>query len=393
MEIRTATIEELIERKKTIAVEVEAEGADLDALGEEVRSINAEIETRKANEAKKVEIRKAVAEGNGKVITEKKEDKKMNPTEERANALAERGKYNIPTAEIRSTLVSSSTVATPTGVSGINDAVGNGGTLLDFIKVVDCSGMGANRVAYIATEAEYAADQTEGSAAAAKEATFGYIDITPANVAMYAQISKQVKKQSPLMYEQKVTEQSMKSIKKAVIKKVATAMNDSTLISTITATTSAGKGVINEKTLRSLVLSYGGDNAVEGNAMLFLNKTDLIAFGDVRGTNEKKGVYEIEPDGSNPNTGIIRDGGLAVRYCLCNELTACAGTAAGVTDKLTMFYGNPQNVELDMFSPLEVKVSEDFAFTSLMDTIVGDCEVGAAVVAKNGMVALKIAHT
>lgn len=68
MELKEMSVEELNERKSAIAVEVDAEGADLDALEEEVRSINEEIDTRKAEEAKRVEIRAAVANGEGETI-------------------------------------------------------------------------------------------------------------------------------------------------------------------------------------------------------------------------------------------------------------------------------------------------------------------------------------
>ena len=68
MEIKTMTVEELNERLAAIPAEMEAEGADLDALEAEVRSINEEIESRKAIEAQKAEIRAAVAEGAGEVV-------------------------------------------------------------------------------------------------------------------------------------------------------------------------------------------------------------------------------------------------------------------------------------------------------------------------------------
>ena len=92
--------------------------------------------------------------------------------------------------------------------------------------------------------------------------------------------------------------------------------------------------------------------------------------------------------------GTIADGGLVVRYCILSGLTACAGTAqSGSAAQPTMFYGNPKNFELDLFSNYEVKVSEDFAFTSLMDTVLGDAEVGGDVVVKNGFVAWTIAKS
>ena len=61
MEFRDMNTDELLERKSVIAEEVEAEGADLDALETEVRGINEELEARKAEEAKRAEIREAVA--------------------------------------------------------------------------------------------------------------------------------------------------------------------------------------------------------------------------------------------------------------------------------------------------------------------------------------------
>ena len=68
MELKDMSIEMLEERKAAIAGELDNPEADLDALEAEVRGINEEIENRKAAEAKRVEIRNAVAEGHGEVI-------------------------------------------------------------------------------------------------------------------------------------------------------------------------------------------------------------------------------------------------------------------------------------------------------------------------------------
>lgn len=85
MELNTMSFEELEARKAAIATECEAEGADLDALLEESRAINAEIEARKAAEAKKAELRSAVAAGAGTVIetaeAEERKDTKMDLAE------------------------------------------------------------------------------------------------------------------------------------------------------------------------------------------------------------------------------------------------------------------------------------------------------------------------
>lgn len=88
MDFTTMTVEQLEERKAAIASEIDAPEADLTALEEEVRGINAELEARKAVEAKRAEIRAAVAQGEGVTI------QKINPMEERKT---------MTNAEVRST--------------------------------------------------------------------------------------------------------------------------------------------------------------------------------------------------------------------------------------------------------------------------------------------------
>jgi len=78
MDIKTMTVEELEERKAAIPEELDAEGADLDALEEEVKGINAELETRKEAEAKRVEIRAEVAKGEGTVMAKIEEVQEVN---------------------------------------------------------------------------------------------------------------------------------------------------------------------------------------------------------------------------------------------------------------------------------------------------------------------------
>lgn len=83
MELKEMSIEQLEERKGQIVTELDAPEADLDALESEVRAINEELENRAAEEAKRVEIRSAVAEGQGEVIdTVKVEERKEMSLEE-----------------------------------------------------------------------------------------------------------------------------------------------------------------------------------------------------------------------------------------------------------------------------------------------------------------------
>ena len=115
MELKNMTIDEIEARKAEIITELEAPEADLDALEEEMRSIKAELESRKAEEAKKNEIRKAVAEGEGSVKAKIEEDKiEMNEKEKRAEMMEALAEYikGDATPEQRALLTTNATGGT-----------------------------------------------------------------------------------------------------------------------------------------------------------------------------------------------------------------------------------------------------------------------------------------
>ena len=246
-------------------------------------------------------------------------------------------------------------------------------SIIDLVKVTNANGMGAYKVAYEDAGAA-AATQVEGGAYNNSEPSFNFVTIVPQTEAILSYVSKQVQKQSPLDYTSKVEQNALLALRKRAAKLVTDKLVASALNTKITAS------AIDATTLRKIALNYGGDDTVVGSATLFLNKKDLVKFGDVRGQNEKKAVYEITPDASNPNTGIIRDGGLSVPYCLDSNL------AEG-----TLAYGQGRCFELALFSPYEIRVSEDFAFDKGLLAIRGDVELGGDVVVKGGFVVCTIA--
>lgn len=388
---RLKEIEERLAEIKGI-VDSDENVENIDALNTEADQLLAERNKILENIQNYQQLRQKIADGSIGTSVNIGGNTDAENFEERAKKFALTKRTSIATTQLRAALVSSGKLATPTAVSGINDTVGaKHSSIIDLVKIVDCGGMGSNKVAYIDTDADAAAEHTEGSAATAKEATFGYVEITPKTLATYAQISEQAKNQTPLQYEAKVQEQALISLRKAAVKLVISKLKASALNKAVDASvSSAKKGILDENTLTDFLLEYGGDESIVGEAVLFLNKKDLRAIGKIRGTQDKKKVYEIVPDGSNPNVGIIKDGGLAIKYCICSELAACVDTVQGSAAIPTMFYGNPQCLELDLFTDYQVKVSEEFAFTSLMDTILGSVSLGADVVAKNGFVSLTI---
>ena len=290
--------------------------------------------------------------------------------ERRAKEFARSGRQSVPATEARAVLVSGGKIATPTEVGGINDAFTQVSSIVDLVKVTDCTGMGAYKVAYVKTGAS-AAKQTEGAAVTESTPVYDFVTITPETAAVVTYISRQVKRQSPLVYEAKTREQALIALRVYAENLIISKMKASALTKALTIT------AIDDKTLRNIVLSYGGARGVEGGATLALSKESLIAFGDVRGTQDKKPVYEITPD-ADPNTGTIKDGGTVVKYCLVDGLA-----------KNELLYGKMHCFELGLFGDYEIIVSEDRNVDKLMLTIVGDVDLGGEVVVNEGFIHAK----
>ena len=96
MNFAEMTIDQLVEQRSALAASVDNEDANLDQIEADIKAINAEMDRRSAEEAKKAEIRAAVAEGQGEVIKaiepevrkEKKMDIEIRNTENYINAYA-----------------------------------------------------------------------------------------------------------------------------------------------------------------------------------------------------------------------------------------------------------------------------------------------------------------
>ena len=190
------TMDELLERRSQIAEEVNVEDADLDALESEARAINDEIERRKAEEAKRNEIRSAVANGDGETVTTtfNTEEKKMSLEEIRSSkAYIDAYANYIKTGrddECRAVLLSenvSGQVPVPTVTeSRIREAWNRLG-IIDLCRKTYVKG---NLRIGFELSATGAVVHTEGSAAPSDETlTFGVVTMVPANIKKWIKIS------------------------------------------------------------------------------------------------------------------------------------------------------------------------------------------------------------
>lgn len=286
-----------------------------------------------------------------------------------------------------SLLTTSNGVIGPTGVSGINDAASSGVSgFIDLIKVTDCTGMASYKVAYV-TDTVTAGKVTEGTSPSESTPGFGSVELKPETVGLVTYISEGIRDQSPLLYEEKVRELVRQELrqqlsKKAIVKAMASPLNQ---VMNVIGTT--GVELFTPHLLSDIILAYGGDEKVDGAAVLVLNKADLKAFAAVRGKNEYLPVYSIVPDTANPSMGVIKDNnGLSCRYCLNQHVTALSQSVLSSSGVKGMFYGNPQCEEMALWGGVKVAVNEGYKFAEGLLTIKGTTTADADVTVKDGFV-------
>lgn len=318
--------------------------------------------------------------------------------EERAQRFANDGRMTIRTDAVhRSLTLSGGQIAQPSRVSGINPGQNIVSGIVDMVHIVPAEGMGDDSVAYEVSGGQTASTKKDdGTATAESTPTLKIAKITPTMVSTLAYVSRNIQRTTPLNYQDRVSTSALNALRKKVGALIVTGDPAATIAeptgilkaAAIDEGTDLTISAIDETTLRKIALTYGGAANVEGGGVLLLNKADLIAFGDVRGANEKKAVYEIEYSENSTTTGTIKDGGLAVRFCIVDDLPAlsAAKTAAGA---YCMAYGKPLAYQLDLFGPYEVEVSKDYKFAEGLLAVMGTAMVGGNVITENGFIRVK----
>ena len=196
MELKDMTFDELESRKAQIAEEVETEGADIDALTDEVRSINAELESRKVAEEKRAKIRREVAQGAGTVteapVVEVKETKTMDEirnSKEYMNAYAEYIKTGDD-RECRALLTVDATdgvLPVPAIVDNIVSTAWETDRIMSRVKKTFVRGNLKTTFELSATEAEVHSEGT--SAPSEEDLQLGIVTMIPKNIKKWITIS------------------------------------------------------------------------------------------------------------------------------------------------------------------------------------------------------------
>lgn len=315
----------------------------------------------------------------------------------------------VPGAVEKSVTLATGTLAQPTGAgTNIRDPLGNGvGAIIDQVYVQDLTGMASYLEPYVISEFDASGADVATAAgtarAASSDPTFGVSKISPYELTTTSYVDRNISRLTPANYYAKVFAMAMRAMRRDTVKMIfngdgqgtpdmygiknAKNMAGSTIFSTLNVT------AVDADLLTNLMFAYGGDEELGGNCRLYLNKADLLALGKLRGTNEKRRLFDIVPDAGNPNTGTIREGGTIVPYSIASNLTALSGSSAGSSAIQTMVYGDPMNYELGLFGDYTVRVDESVKAVERMLTILGDAMVGGNLIVDKGFVVATVAAT
>lgn len=324
--------------------------------------------------------------------------------QERGNALMKGGEVKFSADEVRKAVtLATGTLVEPTGVgSDVRDIIGGAvSSIVDQVSVANLTGMGAYQEPYVISEltanANTVASKAGASRTASTDPTFGVAEIKPYELTVTSFVDRNLARLTPANYYAKIYNMAMRAMRRKLATLIVNGDGETThvMYGIKNAVNKAGTPIystanvsaVDVNLLDNLYFAYGTDDALAPNARLLLTKADLKALGQLRGTNEKQRLFTIEPDMGNPNTGIIRDGGVVIPYTICSDLTSLSDATASTSGAIqTMCYGSPANYLLGLFGDFTIRVDESFKAQERLLTILGDAFVGGNLVADKGFV-------
>ena len=236
---------------------------ELDSLDAEEATINAKVEEEQRKAQEEAEKQRKVAEqiNNGEVKAKEipmKEKKMENTFETRANEFAQTGKLSI-----RSVL-STGTIAKPTRAGGVEELAEIASSIVDDVNAIALTGAGSWTVGYKATDA-IAAAVTDGSDVGGTASTYNYVTINPAEVGVFDEISKQVKKLTPVDYMGAIEKSALIALRAKMASIIVNAVTNSALTETRTAI------AINADYLKDVALNFKSIET-KGDVCLYLTE-------------------------------------------------------------------------------------------------------------------------
>lgn len=373
------------------------------SIGEQLKTLKTEIQTLRSALAGQSDGRTQAVSG-GNEGNEGRAKDAFDPE----NGFASRGKamldgnkgsenkeqrmeaYGKDLREGRSVTVASGTIVLPHESSNtINPSFLTVSNLVDAVNTLILPGGESYDQPYEITNAPGAYTE-EGAAAADADTTFGKAAITKAKITAYSEMSEEIDRLAEAPYAEAVMDGIQKSVRRKLAAEIMVGSGETNTLTgifsdkaaAIDKATDLSIAAIDNETLDNIIYGYGGDEAVEGNNVLILNKKDLAAFAKLRTTDGHK-YHDIRPSG-NGGSGTI-DGTPYIINSACGAVSDSKTTA----NTYCMAYGNLANYQLTLFSDLDIQKSTDYKFKEGMIAHRGVAFAGGNVVSYNGFIRVK----
>lgn len=287
------------------------------------------------------------------------------------------------------TLYSGSIVSPQGGGSTIHDGfAGQVSSLINQVNTVNLNGLGSWEEPYVVSDPEAKAGDPKTNSGVKRDTTdpvFAKAGMTAYEATVTSYVDKKIAQLSPADYAARIQVMALRALQRKAVDLMINGdgADSPKMFGILNAKNTDGNNIfaaladvtaINADALNSLVFGYGGDEMLGGNARLLLTKKNLQAFGALRGTNEKRRLFNITRDSANPNTGTIEDGGLIVPYTLC----------AAMGDK-KLAYGDPFNYMLALFGDYMIGVDPSYKAGERLLTILGDATLSGNLTVDKGM--------
>ena len=342
--------EDLEARKAELLETIDADGADLDAIDTEARAIKAELERRKAEEAKRAEVRDAVAAGAG-VTVETKEIK----TEERKNmfgidSIEYRNAWtkNIigrpVNEEERAALASAAAVIPTMTVNAVWDKLVKSADLMGKVDVTQFP----NYVRFPrATTNNAATAQAVGDTITESSDVIGYVDLIPNEYVKLLTVGADIDHMAVDAVHDWIVNNLVGQISYAINKDIVVGSGTNSLkgiATSVTANATALPATITKAALLKVMAAL--DSNYQTGAVWIM--TPAMFYEGVMGVTAL-------------NDYVINDG---FQFRLFGHDVILMSECA-ISGKETIFYGDPKAYKLNIFKAIEVKPFESATSTNL----------------------------
>lgn len=393
------TLKELQEARAALLTEAAKPETTADRLAEirkQVDGLNlaiAELKSDADAEAHEEELRAARTPNGGapapvtvyngaQIDAQARANENAEAVEKRAKALKNGEKTTIEHRAVASTSTALGTVAS----GDITPAFEQVGTLDKLVNTVHLEGTGAEsyKKPFAKTIGE-GGITAEGADYTTAEPTFDYVSINKVKITAYAEVNEEVEKLPAARYVTEVENAVIGALRKKTVAQILYGSGTDELVGILNAPTNVidanqRKTIadIDENTLDEIVFDYGGDEDVEGDAVIILNKLTLKEFAKVKGADKRR-AYDIVVRG---NTGTIN----GIPFVCTSKLPAFATVTAG---NPYLIYGKLTGYELAVFADIEVTKSTDYKFRQGVIAFKASQFVGGSPAMYNGFMTVQ----